>query len=161
MASKRIIEVRIKGSIRQSEKKQAEPKNDVNSVKEDKNLIENAVFTKAFKQVRKQLEEMAIYGINRHLQLTDDYITQRYLQAGVNIISKAISMGTTIMAGASVGGPVGAVVGAVVAVADLTFDIIKNYDQQNIMLRQMDAQLSYQRQRAGYSLTSGRIGENK
>ena len=160
MASARMIEVRIK-QVDTTKKKPSEPKNDLDSKLTLGNLLENKVFQSAVDNAKTLLTEGALYGINKHLSLTDDYISQRYLKAGINVISRAVSIGSSIVAGATVGGLVGAVIGAVFAVGDLAFDIFKNYDQQNIMLRQMDAQLQYQRQRAGYSLTSGSIGENK
>jgi hypothetical protein len=38
---------------------------------------------------------------------------------------------------------------------------LHNYQQELIKINQMDAQLSFNRQRAGYSLTAGSIGENR
>lgn len=161
MASKRIIEVRIKGDPIEKKTKETEPKNDLDTKEDSNSLVENAIFQQAKKEAINFLKEASLYGINRHLQLTDNYVQERYLNAGINVVNRAMSMGSAVIAGFSVGGVVGAVVGAVFAVGDLAFDIFQNYDQQNIKLRQMDAQLDYQRQRAGYSLTSGSIGENR
>ena len=161
MASKRIIEVRIKGDPIDKKTKETEPKNDVDSELKKAEKLEDAIFNLAFRETISALKDASLYGINRHLQLTDNYVGERYLNAGVNVISRAFSMGTAIYAGFSVGGVVGAVVGAVAATTDLIFDVATNFDKQYILLRQMDAQLDYQRQRAGYSLTSGSIGENR
>lgn len=160
MASKRVIEVRIT-SKEVGSKKKTEPKNDVDSDLKVNTLFDNAIFQQALNGAKSQLSEMALYGINRHLQLTNDYLGERYLKTGVNVISRLVSTTKAIKAGGMVGGVYGAVVAAILSVADLTFDIVKAQDQQNIHIAQMDKQLQYQRQRAGYSLTSGSIGENK
>lgn len=160
MASARMIEVRIK-QVQSKNKKPTEPKNDIDSKLSIGDLLENKLFQSSLDNAKNLLTEGALYGINKHLELTDDYVSQRYLNAGMNVIGRAVSMGSSIVAGANVGGVVGAIIGAVFAVGDLAFDIFKNYDKQNILIKQLDAQLQYQRQRAGYSLTSGSIGENR
>lgn len=161
MASKRIIEVRISGDIKSTKEKVEEPKNDIKDEDKVATIFTNVVATQAYAQLKGELTEMAMYGINRHLMLTDDYVSERQLTASLNVINRSISVGATIVAGASVGGPVGAVFGALVGVSTTMFDIFKNLDQQNIRIKQMDKQLEYQRQRVGFSLTSGSIGENK
>lgn len=160
MASKRIIEVRIHGQLKEKTNK-SEPKNDIDSDLNIDNLFDNVIVNQVASELRSQLSEMAIYGINRHLELTDNYMGQRYLKAGLDVIGRSMSFGKAVYAGAKTGGVVGAILGAVFSIGDMTFDIVKNYDQQNILLKQMDKQLQYQRQRAGYSLTSGSIGENR
>ena len=159
MASAGTIKVVI--SQKEPKRRNSTPKNEIDSSMSIENSLDNVVVNRAVNETISQVSEMALYSIEKHLSLTDDYVGQRYLKAGKEVISKTMSMGSSIMAGAVMGGVVGAIVGAVLSLSSMAFDIFKNYDQQNIMIRQMDAQLSYQRQRAGYSLTSGSIGENK
>lgn len=162
MASKRIIEVRISGSIenKTAKEKQAEPKNDVKEEDKAPTIFTNVLASQIFSQVKEQIAETALYGINRHLALTDDYIGERQLNAGLNVINRTISSASIVAFGASLG-PVGIALGVAVAAGSLIFDVVKNYDQQNILIKQMDKQLEFQRQRVGYSLTSGSIGENR
>lgn len=69
-------------------------------------------------------------------------------------------MGTAIAGGFVLGGIAGSVIALIGTTASLGIEIAQNYDQENIKLRQMNAQLEYSRMRAGYSLTSESIGEN-
>lgn len=162
MASKRIIEVRISGSIenKTTKEKQAEPKNDVKEEDKAPTIFSNVLATQVFSQVKEIIADTALYGINRHLALTDDYIGERQLNAGLTVINRTISSASIVAFGSSLG-PVGIALGVAVAASSLIFDVVKNYDQQNILIRQMDKQLEFQRQRVGYSLTSGSIGENR
>lgn len=163
MASKRIIEVRITGNGGSgvSEREKSEPQNDIDSNLKVSSLFDNVLVNQVYQGLKGEISEMAMYGINRHLTLTDNYVAERYLTNSLNVITRTISFGGAVLAGFKVGGVAGAVIGAVISGVSTTFDIVKNFDQQNIHIRQMDKQLEYQRQRAGYSLTSGSIGENR
>ena len=106
------------------------------------------------------------YNYEKHLSLADDYIGQRNLaitRAKVSVATSFVSATATGAAvGFKVGGGVGALVGALIgggtnAIMPIANAQIELY-QQNIRIQQMDAQLSYTRQRTGFSLNSGSIG---
>lgn len=139
------------------------------SEKKEGRTLKTVLINQAWEHFKQDTTRIAEYEINKWFNLNDDYIGQRNLTAAKNIIGRAKSAATSIVAGimvgASVGGHVGAIAGGVLAaaqqVAALVTDIAQNYDQQNIRIRQMDAQLQFSRQRVGFSLTSGRIGGDR
>ena len=167
MAEIREVVITIKGDV---EKSQAVETDSNQKVKKTDNLgqVTSILLNQAFENVKNELISEVNYEINKHFNLTDDYIGQRKLNVAKNVVSRATGIIATIGASAKIGsvaGPVGTIVGAVVgttiAGVQLGVDIYQNYDQANIHLRQMEAQLNYTRQRVGYSLTSGSIGDNK
>ena len=101
----------------------------------------------------------ATYAINRNFKLTDNYLGQQNLNIAKSIAGKFEKIGMATASGAMMGGGVGAI--AALVVSTITTAIETGFDVWNIQLRQMDAQLQYSRQRAGYSLTAGSIGENR
>ena len=136
----------------------------LDSNEKENGLLEGSksvVINQAYSKMKSLVINNVDYAINRHFNLTDDYIGQRTYNIAKSIIGKGKDFATSIAAGFAVGGPVGAAVSAAFSVVSTGIEVWKNYDQQNIMLKQMDTQLEYSRQRAGFSLTSGSIGENK
>lgn len=134
--------------------------------------LETAVMAALIKRAADQIKGMVIneakYQINMHYNLTDDYLGQQRLNIALNVVEKVASIGLSIYTGAKLGakaGPWGAVAGGLIAgtlsIASLGQQINHNYEQERIRLNQMDANLSFNRQRAGYSLTAGSIGENR
>lgn len=164
MADLRQVEVVFKVGAASDEKPSEKIKQGKkNKVQEQKSSewYENIYVNQARQYVKADINRIATYEINKWFTLNDDYIGQRNVNAALNVISKAKSIYTTVAAGVVVGGAVGGIIAAVGSLLTLGIDIAQNYDRQNIQIKQMDAQLQYQRQRAGYSLTSGRIGEDK
>lgn len=165
MADLRQVEVVFKvGSSDENEKKPSEKvragtKNKVK--KQQTDYIGATLVNQAWQYVKTDITKIANYEINKWFSLRDDYIGQRTVNTALNFISRAKNMVSTIAAGAVLAGGAGAAIALVGSFATLGIDIAQNYDRERIMLKQMDAQLDYQRQRAGYSLTSGRVGENK
>lgn len=105
----------------------------------------------------------ADYLIQRQFYIKDDYIGQRnYSIAKAQVSSvagMAIGMGAAIMTGNPL--TIGlAVVGLAARVGNNLIDYAKGLDMQELQIRQLDATLKFSRERAGYSLTSGSIGEN-
>ena len=169
MAETRKITIEIIDSEAKP-KTEIQNKQEKNNTSDDKSskkstALNNAgtmiVINQAYKQLRGSIISNADYLINRHFNLTDDYIGQRNYNITKNIISKVRGTALGVVAGFTTGGPVGAAITAAMSIGLTAIDIAKNFDEQNIMLRQMDAQLEYTRQRAGYSLTSGSVGENR
>lgn len=165
MADLRQVEVIFKvGGGETAEKKPSEKiksgtKNKVQEQKTD--YVGATLVSQAWGYVKADITKIANYEINKWFSLNDDYIGQRNLTNALNVVNRAKNTAASIAAGIVLGGAVGGVIAAVGSFITLGIDIAQNIDRQNIALRQMDAQLSYQRQRAGYSLTSGRIGEDK
>lgn len=116
-----------------------------------------------------ELISWTMYDINKQLDLNDDYIGQRNLQIAQTLISKGGSIVMQAVSGAITGATfgggvpgaiIGAVVGAGIGIAHQAIETTKSMEQQEIRLRQMDAQLDFQRQRAGWSLKAASIGED-
>lgn len=109
----------------------------------------------------------AEYYWNRELTLNDDYVGQRSKQIALTQINRGISLVSTIGSSTAAGaafGPAGAIIGAVLgtvtAIAGIARSNIQGQDQQNIMLRQINAGLDFTRSRAGWSTTAASIGED-
>lgn len=163
MADLRKVEVIFKNQTDGEKKPSDKVKDgDKNKVQEtNKKDLTSIWLHQAWSYVKADIEKIATYELNKWFMLNDDYIGQRTVAAAMNVISKAKNIGVVTLAGFKLGGPVGAAIGLAGSLLTLGIDIAQNYERQDIQLRQMDAQLDYQRQRAGFSLTSGRVGENK
>ena len=166
MAEIREVVIKITGEGGSSSEKKSSPKSSpkTNEKIQDVSTIDPAtmvLLAQAFDTIKNEFISEVNYSINKHFSLTDDYITQRNLSVAKNVGGRVLAMGSTIIAGASVGGVPGAIIGAVVSMVQLGVDIYQNYDQANIQVKQQNAQLDFTRQRAGYSLTAGSVGEGK
>lgn len=115
-----------------------------------------------------EIMTQAMYQMRRDLDLNDDYIGQRNLQIAQSMISQGGSILSSafggFISGLATGNPIlavaGAVIGATVGTVSQALETSRVMEQQDIRLRQIDAQLSYQRQRAGWSLNAASIGED-
>lgn len=136
---------------------------------QNKNALFAVFAMQAFNYAKEMTINSAEYFIERSFQLTDDYEGQRDFNIAKGFLKRGIAIGGAIVSGAvtgfKAGGPIGAVIGASVSgVGSIGMDVIntaQGIDKQNIAIAQLNEQLSYTRQRAGYSLTSGSIGDNK
>lgn len=138
----------------------------------DKNSTAKAVAAFAVAQtVQAAVSEgmnWAEYYWNKELMLNDDYIGQRNKRIAMTQINRTISaVSGTISAtasGAAVGGPIGAIIGFVIGagtqIAGIARSNIQGQEQQDIMLRQIDAQLQFTRSRVGWSTQAASIGED-
>lgn len=124
------------------------------------NATTSVLLHEAYNYAKQTITQIASYEINKYFNLSDDYQTQRNVTIAKNVISKATGMGTAIAGGFVAGGAVGGAIAIVGSVASLGVEIAQNYDQERIKLNQANAQLSYSRLRAGYSLVSDSVGEN-
>lgn len=109
----------------------------------------------------------AEYYWNKELTLTDDYIGQRNKNIAMSQINRGIGALTTIGSFTAMGaaaGPwgalAGAIVGTVVATASIVRSNVQGQEQQDIQIRQMNAQLDFTRSRAGWSTQAASIGED-
>ena len=123
----------------------------------------------AFNTVKSQIEAEANYEISRYFTIYDDVAGERNLAMAKAYINHAVSMGYQVyygaVTGAGIAGPVGGFAGAVlagsVAGVGMALEARRALEQQDLRIAQAEAQLGYTRQRAGWSLTAGSIGENK
>lgn len=142
-------------------------KNDSDKDSSSKAVAAFAV-TQSLELVANEVVAWADYYWQRELTLNDDYVGQRNKNIAITQINRAVgavsTIGSMTASGAAVGGWVGAIVGAVIgtvtAAAGIVRSNIQGQDQQNIALRQMDAQLDFTRSRAGWSTQAASIGED-
>lgn len=114
-----------------------------------------------FDTLKKNITTEAKYQINKYFVTRDDYVGQRNVNAAMSMANMAIGFGSSIVAGFMVGGPVGAVIGGISSAVSTAVGVYNTLDAQNLKVDQMNAQLAFTRQRSGYSLTSGSVGDNK
>ena len=127
------------------------------------------VMKKALNMVKKISVDEVKYQLNRYYMFTDNYLgqqdTQFALQSIGEVTSFGLSMGVAIKAGLKYGGASGAVaLASLVAVGEGLSKFIENnrkINEEKLNLRKMDTELEFNRQRAGFSLTAGSIGENR
>lgn len=171
MADNRSIVITLKLDSGQEEQKN--PTNtEVTKANTDKDSTAKAVasfaVTQSIQIIANEVVAWAEYQWNRELTLNDDYVGQRekniaimQINRGINAVSTVGSMAAT---GASIGGAAGAIVGLVIGTANSVAGIVRSnvqgQDQQNIAIRQMDAQLEFTRSRAGWSTQCASIGED-
>ena len=110
----------------------------------------------------------AMFEVDKNLMLKDDYIGQRNKRIALQCINRTASNINTIYgstaSGAALGGAGGAIVGFLVGTAHVVSSTVRenvqNNFMQNVQLAQMNAQLSYTRQRSGWSTNAASIGED-
>ena len=109
----------------------------------------------------------ATYEWQKNATLSDDYISQRNASIASTMVGKIGGAVNTIASSAIAGaafGPVGAIVGAALgtisAGASLTRQYFQAIEQQDIMLKQMDASLQNTRNKVGWSTVAASIGED-
>ena len=121
----------------------------------------STVIVVALESVLKSAKNMTVGQANwqfqRYFRMHDDYIGQEKL----NIAKSFVSKGAAIGAGFAMGGIVGGIVATIAVAGSTALDAYRLHNEEDLKLRQMDAQLRFQRERAGYSLTAGSIGENR
>lgn len=168
MANNGEIIIKIVSEVGQTTQNQPdekpEAKVDAEKSKTD-NRLETAIYTSLLQKTAREVKGITIgeakYQINRYFRMSDNYLAEQSLDISLNIVNRAISAGASIAAGFAVGGVPGAIIEAGIQAVKIGLDIYHNKDQENIRLNQMDAVLSFNRQRAGYSLTAGSQGENR
>lgn len=162
MAELRRVEIIIKDKSQQqqptvvpNENPDADAKNDTDR------SIKEIIAISTLRKIGVEAKEVATYAINRQFTLTDDYIGQRNMGIALSILNKGESLAMAAFTGFVLAGPVGAAIAGAVSAASTGIQVWENYDQQSIKLRQLDAQLSYSRIRAGYAVVAGSIGEDR
>lgn len=167
------ITIRAKGEGKPSNPKPSKPEEKNQEAKEETKSggqnLSSWLVHKALDEAKSQISTAVDYEFSKYYSTHDDYIGQRNYEIAKANISLAVSVGTSIYSGAamgaSLGGPIGAAVGAMASTVFTGVNLALQYnramEQQQLKIDQMNAQLSYTRQRSGYSLTSGSVGEDK
>ena len=165
MAELREVVIRIKNDEVESE---STSPNDKTKKTSDTKPLTIVLLNQVYESVKNQVVNQVNYEIDKHFQLTDNYIAKRSFNEAMSVINFAVGVGTSAVSGfvlgssAGIGGGIaGAIVGASVQVMSTITNVVQNYDREQIEMRQLEGQLSFSRERAGYSLTSGSVGENK
>lgn len=104
------------------------------------------------------------YHIQRSFYLKDDYIGQRNYSIAkaqiTNAASSAFALGAALMTGNPVAIGMTVIAQGVKAIRNIT-EYVHAVEMQDLQIKQLDANLQFNRTRAGYSLTAGSIGENR
>lgn len=118
--------------------------------------------------VASEVTAWADFYWNKELTLTDDYIAQREKNIATTHVNRVTSyvntIGNSAMQGAMIGGTAGAVVGAIIGTVSVISNVVRSNEQgqqqQDLQIKQLDAQLSFTRSRAGWSTHAASIGED-
>lgn len=119
-------------------------------------------------QVLTESINFAEYFWDEQLRLTDDYIGQREKRIAKQYVNRVANAGSSILSstltGAASAGWVGALVGFTVSLGNEIFKTVSDNfigeRTQNITIKQMEAQLDFTRNRAGWSTQAASIGED-
>lgn len=142
------------------------------SQKSQKGNTDTALAAYAATQIASTIMSEAVswgnFAIDMHLMLTDNYIAQREKSIFVQQTNRAFSLVTSVrdsaLQGFFLGGPSGAVLGAIFGTIQQGTAIargnIQASMQQDLAIRQREAQLEFTRARAGWSTKAASIGED-
>lgn len=175
MREVRAITITIKGESADGSKKNPDaPKPEEENAKAKETTKSSAqnlsswLVHRTLSEAESQLKIAAEYEFSKYYTTHDDYIGQRNFEIAKACVGIAVNVGTSIVSGAMVGalaGPVGAAIGAAAGAAfsgvNLALQYNRAMERQQLTVNQLNAQLQYTRQRSGYSLTSGSVGEDK
>ena len=174
MADTRSIVITLKldnGSSSSTNPSETTDTSTVESEMDKNNALKSMAWALSVRAVEAAANEViawAEYEWDKQLSLTDDYVGQRWKRIATTQISRGISaissIGSMTAWGASVAGPAGAAIGATlgtaISIASIARSNIQGKEQQDIHIRQMEAQLGFTRSRAGWSTQVGSIGED-
>ena len=175
MREVRAITITIKGESADGSKKNPDaPKPEEENAKAKETTKSSAqnlsswLVHRTLSEAESQLKIAAEDEFSKYYTTHDDYIGQRNFEIAKACIGIAVNVGTSMVSGAMVGasaGPVGAAIGAVAGATfsgvNLALQYNRAMERQQLTVNQLNAQLQYTRQRSGYSLTSGSVGEDK
>lgn len=122
----------------------------IETVKEG-TLVSSVVVNQAFNQVKGLVKNAALYYMNKHFTLKENYLMQRNVDNALTSINKVVSFGTSVAGGFLLGNVAGAAVAAVGWVANEAFTAFKRQDQTMMGLNTTNIQTAFQRTRAGLS----------
>lgn len=113
-----------------------------------------------YENVKAMLKQTAEYEIGKYFDTKNDYVSKRDLSEALTYINMASSIATAAYVGFQTGGPVGAAIGAGLVLSHQALNASLALERQRMAVERADAQLSFSRDRAGFSLTAGSRGEN-
>lgn len=113
-----------------------------------------------YENVKAMLKQTVEYEIGKYFDTKNDYVSKRNLSEALTYINMGSSIATATYVGFQTGGPVGAVIGAGLVLSHQALNASLALERQRISIERNDAQLSFSRDRAGFSLTAGSRGEN-
>lgn len=174
MADERKIVIVLKAENASSVSQTQEPEKVKTGAEETESSTSSSVAIAAFaaKEIISttisEITDWAMYEWDKNLMLEDDYVGQRNKNIAMQCISKvggaANTVFNTTIAGATIGGPWGAAIGAAIGIAKVASstirDNVQHQQMQDIQLAQMNMQLSYTRNRIGWSTNAASIGED-
>jgi len=171
MADNRSITITLKLSQNEDNNTSNQTNTEQVDFENDKNKTAKATYKalaiQAAQTAVSEVASWAEYYWNKELTLSDDYIGMRNKNIAMTQINRGVNALTTIGTFAAMGsaaGPwgaaIGAAVGTAIAVAGIVRSNVQGQEQQDIQIRQMDAQLQFTRSRAGWSLQAASIGED-
>jgi hypothetical protein len=131
------------------------------SFDEFKKVVNYTIAGVSIKNTAENIVKRTDYAITRYFKLNDDYIGQRNYNDAKNVLGKIASTAAFAASATAVFGPIGGIVSIVSSVVSTGVDIIGNYVQTYDEMNKVNAQLSFTRVRAGYSLTAGSTGEDR
>ena len=112
-----------------------------------------------FNFVESQAKQAVSYSISNIGNFTGDFNEQRQVTALMTLAGKAISLGTSIVAGAKIGGVPGAIVAGVFATSSMIIQDVRAERLKSFADAKKNHQIEQLRQRSGmYSLMDGSRG---
>ena len=150
-----VIEIVSKEATTKSQKiidkvQKTETTETIETIKEG-TLVSSLVVNQAFTQVKGLVKNAALYYMNKHFTLKENYLMQRNVDNALTTINKVASFGTSVAGGFLLGRGTGAAVAAVGWVANEAFTAFKRQDQTMMGLNTTNIQTAFQRTRAGLS----------
>ena len=150
-----VIEIVSKEATTKSQKiidkvQKRETTETIETIKEG-TLVSSLVVNQAFTQVKGLVKNAALYYMNKHFTLKENYLMQRNVDNALTTINKVASFGTSVAGGFLLGSVPGAAVAAVGWVANEAFTVFKRQDQTMMGLNTTNIQTAFQRTRAGLS----------
>jgi len=150
-----VIEIVSKDATTKSQKiidkvQKRETTETIETIKEG-TLVSSLVVNQAFTQVKGLVKNAALYYMNKHFTLKENYLMQRNVDNALTTINKVASFGTSVAGGFLLGNVPGAAVAAVGWVANEAFTAFKRQDQTMMGLNTTNIQTAFQRTRAGLS----------
>lgn len=126
----------------------------------------SVLFNQLYQAGKQAVVSEARYQVERYFDVNDDYVGKRNLEEAMSALGASFSFASAAVAGATAmsgAGPLGMAAGATVGLIATgigkAVDISQRLDAQRLEIEKADAQLAFSRQRAGWSLTAGSIGE--
>lgn len=112
-------------------------------------LGKSALLSQAYGVAKQAVKSSIMYGINRHFNLTENYMAQTDMQNVLTTIGKISSFASTVGAGFIAGNVAGAAIAAVGWGVNEGVAIYQRFDQAYIQLTETNIQSNFQRVRLG------------